>query len=285
MKATDLIIKEQSFEILEQPDYQDKVEVLKFVEKLGRICYDSGDKITEDSYDKFLKNILKRGHLTVVEMATVAGMDKAYDGLYTVNEHNSAKFLDVKEKDDITYMVSNLRTALEFDYGDDLTPIEVLENVQWDKLLKNEDIPEDMRRHTVIFHTNRAMTHELVRHRPCSFLQRSQRYCRDGIEFILPAKYVGLDSKSPEMKLFKKSCKQSQTNYFSRLNDLGETPQVARGSLNNDVSTVLAVTASTSEWQHIFNLRCAKDADPQMQALMIPVRDEFIARGYIESNM
>ena len=30
----------------------------------------------------------------------------------------------------------------------------------------------------VKFIVNRAVTHEIVRHRPCSFLQESQRYCR-----------------------------------------------------------------------------------------------------------
>lgn len=40
---------------------------LKKVEYCGRICYKSEDKITEDSYIKFIKNIINRGHESVLE--------------------------------------------------------------------------------------------------------------------------------------------------------------------------------------------------------------------------
>lgn len=40
---------------------------LKKVEYCGRICYKSEDTITEDSYIKFIKNIINRGHESVLE--------------------------------------------------------------------------------------------------------------------------------------------------------------------------------------------------------------------------
>lgn len=40
---------------------------LKKVEYCGRICYKSEDKITEESYITFIKNIIKRGHESVLE--------------------------------------------------------------------------------------------------------------------------------------------------------------------------------------------------------------------------
>ena len=57
------IIKPQ-FIIEERESGLDKVKAL---EKAARVCYKSEDKITEDSYEKMLKNIIKRGHTSVLE--------------------------------------------------------------------------------------------------------------------------------------------------------------------------------------------------------------------------
>lgn len=40
---------------------------LKEIEKFGRTCYKSEDKITEDSAEKFVRNLIKRGHESVLE--------------------------------------------------------------------------------------------------------------------------------------------------------------------------------------------------------------------------
>ena len=42
-------------------------EILKHLEKVGRICYKSEDKIADGSYEKFIGNIIKRGHESIVE--------------------------------------------------------------------------------------------------------------------------------------------------------------------------------------------------------------------------
>lgn len=41
--------------------------ILKRIEQCGRVCYKSEDKITEDSAEKFVANIIKRGHGAVLE--------------------------------------------------------------------------------------------------------------------------------------------------------------------------------------------------------------------------
>ena len=43
------------------------VMLLKFIERIGRTCYKSEDRITESSYKPFISNLLKRGHLSVIE--------------------------------------------------------------------------------------------------------------------------------------------------------------------------------------------------------------------------
>ncbi len=55
---------EPYFEILEELDGK---KMLQKIEKIGRVCYKSEDRITEDSAEKFVGNILKRGHESVIE--------------------------------------------------------------------------------------------------------------------------------------------------------------------------------------------------------------------------
>jgi thymidylate synthase (FAD) len=42
-------------------------DILRKIEKCGRVCYKSEHKITEDSAETFVKNIIKRGHEAVLE--------------------------------------------------------------------------------------------------------------------------------------------------------------------------------------------------------------------------
>ncbi len=53
-----------SYEILDKLNGQ---EILSKIERCGRVCYKSEDKITEDSASKFVSNIIKNGHESVLE--------------------------------------------------------------------------------------------------------------------------------------------------------------------------------------------------------------------------
>lgn len=52
------------YEILEEIDGD---EILRKIEKIGRVCYKSEDKITEQSSERFVQNIIKSGHESVIE--------------------------------------------------------------------------------------------------------------------------------------------------------------------------------------------------------------------------
>ena len=41
--------------------------ILKFLERIGRVCYKSEDKIAEGSAEKFVKALIKSGHESVIE--------------------------------------------------------------------------------------------------------------------------------------------------------------------------------------------------------------------------
>lgn len=43
------------------------LRIAKIIERAGRICYRSEDKITDDSYQKMLKSLVKRGHHSPLE--------------------------------------------------------------------------------------------------------------------------------------------------------------------------------------------------------------------------
>lgn len=55
-------------EILTAPDGH---ELLKQIEAAGRTCYKSEDKITDESCEKFVRNIIKRGHEAVLEHGAI----------------------------------------------------------------------------------------------------------------------------------------------------------------------------------------------------------------------
>jgi len=116
---------------------------------------------------------------------------------------------------------------------------------------------------TADFLTDRAVTHELVRHRHCSFAQESQRYVRyDGdIKFIEP---VGYDPEQPEWATWRSAMWECHQHYVQML-AYGVTPQQARRVLPNSTATNIRVKANLREWMHIFKLRTSKAADPQMQ--------------------
>ena len=61
-------IIEPKVELINPIPYQD---LLSTVEIAGRTCYKSEDKITDGSAEKFVRNILKRGHEAVIEHASL----------------------------------------------------------------------------------------------------------------------------------------------------------------------------------------------------------------------
>ena len=70
---------------------------------------------------------------------------------------------------------------------------------------------------------------------------------------------------------------------YMKLIEKGWKAQQARRVLPMDIASPLVMTAYVEDWQHFFDLRCDPSAHPQARELAIPLRDEFIKRGLIES--
>jgi len=126
----------------------------------------------------------------------------------------------------------------------------------------------------VRFITNRGVTHELVRHRLCSFAQESTRYVRyDGnMEFIKPAWWE--DSTPAQQNAWLISMGESEIKYQALLKS-GWRPEQCREVLPNSLKTEIVMKANIREWRHIFQLRCSKKAHPQIRALMLPLLAEL----------
>lgn len=136
---------------------------------------------------------------------------------------------------------------------------------------------------TVKFIHNRGFTHEIVRHRMCSFAQESTRYCNyakdkfgNEITFIKPYWLVG-SAGSVVMADYIKMLVQIEKLYLKMI-DSGLQAQAARGILPNDLKTEIVVKANIREWRHIFELRTADAAHPDMKRIMIPLLWEFKKR-------
>ena len=289
------IINSQAYVLVEN-------DPIKKIEKCGRVCYKSEDKITEDSAEKFVANIIKRGHEAVLEHASFI-----FQVSYNVYEDLREKVMFVENRypvkmylrftDSDGYVVSgNVRAWRDFfrfsgvpPYMNDFVesnPILFpefksdspfnLEGGEWSirQISTNEIVStyqrlvhEDV---SVKFICDRGVTHEIVRHRPASFCQESTRYCnysKDGFGGeITVIKPMSFDCSDSPYRIWKRSCENAETAYFDLLNE-GCTPQEARSVLPNSLKTEVVMTADMREWRHFIRLRCAPAAHPDMRVV------------------
>lgn len=185
----------------EEPDhaYGITFDQLEHLEKCGRICYKSEDKITEGSDKKFVSMLKRKQHLSVIEHCVATAWIVA--------------------------------------------PI--------------------------------SLTRELIRHRLASFSEQSTRYCNYGKD-----KFGGIGVIQPPFKL-KGSIKRwrhvmnvAEEEYLALVAD-GEPPELARSVLPLCLKTEIVMTANLRQWMHVFEMRCAPSAHPEIRALMTDAREQF----------
>ena len=171
-----------SFEIWEQSAGLEGV--YKQIEKVGRVCYKSEDKITEDSAKPFVDRMIKSGHGAMLEHGTVYLQYEVVKGaINPLTKYYLNKYSKVKAKEGETmrlFVTTNLRVLVENGWLDDLQYI-------------CEPTEYHERRVTVHFVCDRGVSHEFVRHRVMSFAQESTRYCNyskdkfgNELTFIIP---------------------------------------------------------------------------------------------------
>lgn len=111
---------------------------------------------------------------------------------------------------------------------------------------------------------SRVLTHELVRHRLCSFSQRSQRYVNEDVpQFIVPEEInENVDAK----KVFLAQM-ESAWSAYKTLQQLGLKNEMARYVLPNACSSKICVSANFREWRNFLKLRLSKRAQHEIRDL------------------
>lgn len=115
---------------------------------------------------------------------------------------------------------------------------------------------------------SRAFTHQLVRHRLCSFIQQSQRYVDESnFNFIEPQSI----KNNPEAhSIFTESIDNARKTYVE-LQKLGIKNEDARFVLPNAAESQIVVTANLREWRHIVELRGEPDAQWEIRRAAIEI--------------
>ncbi len=296
-----------SYEIMKELDEQ---SLAVRIEVCGRLCYKSEDKITPESAPPFIKRILQHGHNSVAEMAVLT-LKVEVDSESIASQLYGAlpRYLQVDRLEKKVLLLSgSVRAFRELFlnhptlkivkgitsyladrhplFFEDILPkrgIVPQQGVFVEKIPLSEvaELPvELMAKHRFIavkFIVNRAVTHEMVRHRPCGFLQESQRYCRyseskfdNQVTFVKPLFY---DEGSAEYKVWEEAMVETEKLYLKLLES--SSPQAARTVLPNSCKTELIVYANLLQWLHMFKLRVSKGADPSMREVMIPLLADF----------
>lgn len=262
-------IIEQSSEILEPSGY-DLGSIYKDIERAARVSYKSEDRVTEDSAKPFVERLIKNGHLGCLEHGTVYLFIDYHNPTYgdLVYRYLQNHYSRVNENGKFAHITTNLRVIIEEGWETDLqylcSPTEHHE-----------------KRVSVKFITSIAMSRELNRHRINSIIEQSTRYCnyskdKFGNEIsVIRSPYVNTHVGTDSASQVWSDAMSSAEDYYMNLLAKGWKPQEARSVLPLDTATELIHTAFIDDWYHLFELRCAPSAHPQMQALINPLKKAF----------
>jgi thymidylate synthase (FAD) len=282
-----------NFEILEQESGLEGV--YKQIEKVGRTCYKSEDKISEGTAKPFVDRMIASKHLAMVEHGTIyLSIPIKFGNHVIIEEYLDNPYSRVSEDmDNHKWCVTtNLRVLIENDLMDDLCYL-------------CEPTEYHVKRVTVKFTCDRGVSHEFVRHRVFSFAQESTRYCNyskdkfnNDITFIKPSWlectyedipmeselcYLSRQYQDDTNNRFIASLVESKYAYMSLLQK-GWTPQQARAVLPNALKTELVMTGFVDDWGHFLDLRARGTTGaphPQAKELAEPLLTEFIKRGIV----
>lgn len=115
---------------------------------------------------------------------------------------------------------------------------------------------------------SRSFTHQLVRHRLCSYTQQSQRYVDESnFNYIEPE---SVKSNPEAHSIFMEIMDKAKKGY-SDLQKLGIKNEDARFVLPNAVESQIIVTANLREWRHIIELRGSPDAQWEIREVAIEI--------------
>ena len=277
----------QSFEILEQKDFS-LIGINKFIERCGRVCYKSEDRMTDDSYEKFVNMLVKRDHARPLEFGTVhlkisSGMlfDKFLQDLVDYELYNPT-WIKYKKLPEYTYITTNYRHYLQI----------IKECSYVAKYFTEQDNCYYPSRCTVHMVLSRGVMDEFRTHVGLSHLAESTRYCaynknkfNNEVTFVIP-NWVNTNCPNKEQEGPSVASMEWSTamldaeNSYMNLIRMGCTAQEAREVLPLSVKSELISCGFEDAWDNFFYRRCAKDAHPMAREIAIPLLNEFKTNKY-----
>ena len=268
-----------SFEIWEQEPGLEGI--YKAIERAGRICYRSEDKITEDSAKGFVDRMIKSQHYAMLEHGTVYLRIPIYAATsYKIDEYKDNPYSKTQinlNGENCYYITTNMRVLVEHDWLDDLKYI-------------CEPTEYHEKRICVRYTSDIHFYKDITRHRVFSWAIESTRFCNyikshfgSSISFITP-----IWLKEEEQEEFEEDLKTIESIYFKWINK-GWQPQQAAYFLIQGTKAEIIMTGFASDYNHFFDLRSeiAKTGKPHptVVELVEPLRQEFIKRGYINERI
>lgn len=272
-----------SYEIWEQESGLEGV--YKIIEKVGRVCYKSEDKIAEGTAKPFVDRLMKSGHGAMLEHGTIYLMIDCSGRLLDIANkyvHNKYSRWSLHKDGKHYCITTNLRVLVENGWLDDLK-----------YLCEPTEFHE--KRVTVHFVADAGVMREFFRHRVFSMAQESTRYCNysknkfgSELTFILPP-WVNknpkdIDHTSYADVLFREHLLKVEKAYLKLLQE-GWSPQQARSILPLCIKAEGVMTGLVEDWKHFFNLRALGTTGaphPQAKELAEPLFEEFKAKGLIK---
>ena len=122
---------------------------------------------------------------------------------------------------------------------------------------------------------SRALTHQLVRHRHCTFSQQSQRYCKsdkEGFDYIIPDNVANI----PLLKNNFEVAMYSLSELYNIMTENGIEPEDARAVLPNACSSNIILTCNLHELMHICNERLCTCAQSEIRKLFNEIKNQVV---------
>ena len=135
-------------------------------------------------------------------------------------------------------------------------------------------IAEHCNMNILIEGVSRSLTHQLVRHRHCTFSQQSQRYCKlnEGFDYLIPNSI----KRNKDLEEGFKIAMTSLSKFYDILIAEGIKPEDARFVLPNACSSNIVLTCNLRELMHICNERLCACAQAEIRQLFSEIVRQVI---------
>lgn len=273
-------VLEPTVELIKQEDFSIK-GIKQFIERCARLSYKSEDKMTDDSYQRFVEMLIEKDHARPLEFGTVHLKMNDFDFSNFIaelawNGKLNCIWMKWNQVDDMYYITTNYR------YFSDICKSDC--PVSMEHAFTEEDNEYYPKRYTAKFVVSRGIMDEFRTHITLSSIAESTRYCNyskgkfgNEITCVRPRFIADITDD------IEKACKNinwttkmglSEQAYLSAINT-GWTPQQARGFLPLDVKSELIMCGFKDAWDNFFYRRCAVDAHPDARYIAEQLKNKI----------